>query len=369
MILQHWRKLELKINKKFHFEYLNKSLNKKLIHDIQISRTGKALIKKGTGGRSSISGHIATVFGATGFLGRYIVNKLAKHGTTVIIPWRDQDSKRHLKILGDLGQIVMMEFDLRNKTSIEESVRHSNIVYNLIGRDYETKYNFVINRNPPTNNRNFSYKDVHVYGAAAIAEACVKYNIDRLIHISALNASITSPSHFYKTKGLGEEIVHNIFPEVTIVRPSIMFGAEDRFLNFLANAKILLTINNNRELIRPTYVKDVAHALELMMFDDSTKGQIYELYGPHEYSIAEVLTMITHIIHRQPWHLNIPKPIFSIITSILNLFWWPTIAPDQIQMQCINYKTTSNAKTYTDLGIKPHHLDKLAPKYLRMNTL
>ncbi|KAG5513602.1 hypothetical protein PMAC_001034 [Pneumocystis sp. 'macacae'] len=354
MILQYWKRLKLKINKKIHFKYLNENLNKKLIHDIQISRTGKALIKKGTGGRrSSISGHVATVFGATGFLGRYIVNKLAKHGTTVIIPWRDQDSKRHLKILGDLGQIVMMEFDLRNKTSVEESIRHSNVVYNLIGRDYETK--------------NFSYKDVHVYGAATIAEACVKYNIDRLIHISALNANVTSPSHFYKTKGLGEEAVYNIFPEVTIVRPSIMFGAEDRFLSFLANAKILLTINNNRELIRPTYVKDVAHALELMMFDDSTRGQIYELYGPHEYSVAEVLTMITDIIHRRPWHFNVPKPIFSIITSILNLLWWPTIAPDQIQMQCINYKTTSNAKTYTDLGIKPHHLDKLAPKYLRIN--
>ncbi|EMR11825.1 hypothetical protein PNEG_00249 [Pneumocystis murina B123] len=352
MILQHCKSLRQKFIQTIHFRYFNYNSNKKLIHDIQISRTGKTLIKKGTEGRSSISGHIATIFGATGFLGRYLVNNLAKQGTTIIIPWRDQDSKRHLKVLGDLGQIVMMEFDLRDEISIKESVRHSNIVYNLIGRDYETK--------------NFSYEDVHIHGAAKIAKACVEYNIDRLIHISTLNANIKSPSNFYKTKALGEETVRNIFPEVTIVRPSIMFGAEDRFLNYLASTKILLTTNNNRELIRPTYVKDVAHALELIMFDESTAGQIYELYGPQEYSVAEIITMITHITHCRQWHLNVSKSIFSIIASALNLLWWPTISPDQAQTQCIDYKITNNTKTYTHLGIKPQHLDKLAFKYLRM---
>ncbi|KAG5439696.1 hypothetical protein PCK2_000736 [Pneumocystis canis] len=191
MILQYWKPLRLTLNKTPCLNFFYNNLNRKFVHDIHVSRTGKTIIKKGTGGRSSISGHISTVFGATGFLGRYLVSKLdrffihnctnirkiAKQGTTVIIPWRDQDSKRHLKILGDLGQIIMMEFDLRNETSIEESVRHSNIVYNLIGRDYETK--------------NFSYEDVHINGAIAIAKACTKYNVDRLIHVSALNANNT----------------------------------------------------------------------------------------------------------------------------------------------------------------------------------
>lgn len=103
-----------------------------------------------------------------------------------------------------------------------------------------------------------------------------------------------------------------------------------------------------------------------MMFDESTANQIYELYGPQEYSIAEIVTMINHITHHQQWHLNLPKPIFSIIASALNLLWWPTIDPDQTQRQYINYKITNNAKTYEDLGIKPHHLNKLASKYLRI---
>ncbi|RUO96079.1 hypothetical protein BC936DRAFT_142665 [Jimgerdemannia flammicorona] len=89
--------------------------------------------------RSSVNGHIATVFGCTGFLGRYVVSKLAKQGTHVVIPYRDEDSHIHLKLTGDLGQITPLEFDLKDRQTLVECVRHSDIVYNLIGRNYETK--------------------------------------------------------------------------------------------------------------------------------------------------------------------------------------------------------------------------------------
>lgn len=91
-------------------------------------------------GRHAQSGHVATVFGCTGFLGRYLVSKLAKRGVQIVAPYRDEDEKRHLRVMGDLGQIVPLEWDMRNDTQIEEAVRHSDIVYNLVGRDYETKY-------------------------------------------------------------------------------------------------------------------------------------------------------------------------------------------------------------------------------------
>lgn len=89
--------------------------------------------------RSSVSGHVATVFGCTGFLGRYIVNRLAQKGTQVIVPYRDEEEKRHLKLMGDLGQVVPMEWDLRRDDQIEECLCHSDTVYNLTGRHYETK--------------------------------------------------------------------------------------------------------------------------------------------------------------------------------------------------------------------------------------
>ena len=107
--------------------------------------------------------------------------------------------------------------DLRNKESIEESVRHSDIVINLIGREYPTK--------------NFDLDDVHVWGASRIAEAVAKYDVDRFIHMSSYNADVNSSSEFYRTKGLGEQAVRSIFPETTIVRPAPLFGYEDKLLN------------------------------------------------------------------------------------------------------------------------------------------
>lgn len=155
------------------------------LQDVAITRTGKPIIRV-QGGRSSLGGHVATVFGATGFLGRYIVNRLARQGCTVIVPYRDEMAKRHLKVTGDLGRVMFMEFDLRNTQSIEESVRHSDLVYNLVGRKYPTK--------------NFSYHDVHVEGTERIAEAVAKYDCDRFIHVSSYNADVNSPSEFFSTK-------------------------------------------------------------------------------------------------------------------------------------------------------------------------
>lgn len=155
------------------------------LQDIAITRTGKPIIRS-QGGRSSLGGHTVTVFGATGFLGRYIVNRLARRGCQVVIPFREEMAKRHLKVMGDLGRVSFMEYDLRNTQSIEESVRHSDIVFNLIGRKYPTK--------------NFSLYDVHVEGTERIAEAVAKYDVDRFIHVSSYNADKESPSEFFRTK-------------------------------------------------------------------------------------------------------------------------------------------------------------------------
>lgn len=133
-----------------------------------------------------MGGNTATVFGANGFLGRYIVQRLARTGCQVVIPYREEMAKRHLKLTGDLGRITYTEFDLRNTQSIEESVRHSDIVINMIGRNYPTK--------------NFSLFDVNVEGVERIAEAVAKYDVDRFIHMSSYNADENSPSEFFKTK-------------------------------------------------------------------------------------------------------------------------------------------------------------------------
>ncbi|KAI9670090.1 MAG: NADH-ubiquinone oxidoreductase 40 kDa subunit [Trizodia sp. TS-e1964] len=321
------------------------------IQDVTITRTGKPIIRV-QGGRSSLGGHTVTVFGATGFLGRYIVNRLARQGCTVVIPYRDEMAKRHLKVTGDLGRLHFMEFDLRNTQSIEESVRHSDVVYNLIGRTYPTK--------------NFTYEDVHVEGATRIAEAVAKYDVDRFIHVSSYNANEDSPSEFFRTKGQGEEVVRDIFPETTIVRPAPMFGFEDKLLNKLAGIKNLVTSNHMLERYWPVHAIDVGHALEIMLQDDLTASKTFELYGPENHTTAEIAKMVDKETGKHRRHINLPKIIRKPIANVLNrALWWPVACADDVEREFIDQEIDSEAQTFADLGIEPSSISSLAFHYLQ----
>ncbi|PSK42130.1 NADH-ubiquinone oxidoreductase subunit, mitochondrial [Elsinoe australis] len=325
--------------------------SKRSLQDIAITRTGKPIIRI-AGGRSSLGGHTATVFGATGFLGRYIVNRLARAGCTVVVPFREEMAKRHLKVSGDLGRVVFIEMDLRNTASIEESVRHSDIVYNLIGRDYETK--------------NFDFEDVHVDGAHRIADAVAKYDIDRFVHISSHSALMDSPSAFYRTKARGERVVRDVFPETTLVRPAPMFGFEDRLLHRLAKPGNILTSNNFQERFAPVHVLDVGEALEKMLYDDSTAGETYELYGPKVYSMGQIRDLVEREIMKQRRHINVPRQIMAPVAEILNKFlWWPTSSRDQVIREYLNQVIDPKAKTFADLDIEAGDIARFTFKYLQ----
>ncbi|KAK1766551.1 NADH-ubiquinone oxidoreductase 40 kDa subunit, mitochondrial [Phialemonium atrogriseum] len=327
------------------------ALQRRPISDVAITRTGKPIYRV-QGGRSSLGGHTATVFGATGALGRYIVNRLARQGCQVVIPYREEMAKRHLKVTGDLGRVVFMEYDLRNIDSIEESVRHSDVVYNLVGRNYPTK--------------NFSLEDVHVEGSARIAEAAAKYDVDRFIHVSSYNADPASTSEFFATKGRGEQVVRSIFPETTIVRPAPMFGFEDNLLLKLASVMNLFTANNMQERYWPVHVIEVGEALELMLYDDSTASQTFELYGPKNYSTAEIAEMVDREIYKKRRHMNVPKAILKPVAGLLNrLIWWPMMSADEVEREFHDQKIDELAKTFKDLNIEPADISKFTYHYLQ----
>ncbi|MCJ1411737.1 NADH-ubiquinone oxidoreductase 40 kDa subunit [Ptychographa xylographoides] len=322
-----------------------------LKQDVTITRTGKPVIRI-QGGRASLGGFTATVFGATGFLGRYICNRLARQGCTVVVPFREEMAKRHLKLMGDLGRVTFLEYDLRNTASLEESVRHSDIVYNLVGRDYPTK--------------NFTLEDVHVEGTERIAEAVAKYDIDRFIHVSSYNADSKSPSEFFRTKGRSEEVARSIFPETTIVRPAPVFGFEDRLLHRLAGVTNLFTSNHMQERYWPVHAIDVGTALEAMMQDDSTASQTYELYGPKNYSTAEIAELVDREIIKRRRHINVPKRILKPIANVLNkAIWWHTMSPEEIDREFLDQVIDPRAKTFKDLGIEPAELSSLTFHYLQ----
>jgi NADH dehydrogenase (ubiquinone) 1 alpha subcomplex subunit 9 len=268
-----------------------------------------------------------------------------------VIPYREERTKRHLKVTGDLGRIVFVEYDLRNKESIEASVRHSDIVYNLIGRDYPTK--------------NFSLEDVHVWGTQRVAEAVAKYDVDRFVHVSSHSASETSPSEFYRTKARSEKVARELFPETTIVRPAPVFGAEDRLLNLLANASGVYTSNHMKQTLHPVHCIDVGRALEKMMYDDSTASQTYELYGPQKFSLKEMAEMTDREVVKKGNHVNIPKAIRQPLARILNkALWWDVGSADEVEREFIDQEIDPSAKTFADLGIEPVKLESVIYEYL-----
>ncbi|PHH59173.1 hypothetical protein CDD82_2534 [Ophiocordyceps australis] len=324
--------------------------HKRLLSDVAITRTGRPLVRV-EGGRSSLGGQTATVFGATGQLGRYIVNRLARQGCTVVVPFREEMTKRHLKVTGDLGRVVFMEYDLRNTPSIEASIRHSDVVYNLVGRDYPTK--------------NFSLQDVHIGGTERIAEAVAKYDVDRYIHVSSHSAAIKSPSEFYATKARGEEVARRLFPETTIVRPAPIFGFEDNLLLKLASVLNLFTANNMQEKFWPVHSIDIGAALERILYDDSTIAQTFELYGPKQYSMAEIAGLVDKEIFKKRRHINMPKALLKPIAGMLNkVLWWHTTSADEIEREYIDQVIDPTAKTFSDLGIEPGDIANYTYLYL-----
>lgn len=214
-------------------------------------------------------------------------------------------------------------------------------------------------------NRNFDLEDVHIEGAERIAEAVAKYDVDRFIHVSSYNANPKSPSEFFRTKGRAEQVVRDIFPETTIVRPAPLFGFEDRLLHKLAGVTNLFTSNNMQERYWPVHAIDVGEALEKMLQDDNTASETFELYGPKNYSTAEIAELVDKEIIKHRQHINIPKSILKPIAGILNrVLWWPVLSADEIEREFINQVIDPKAKTFKDLGIEPAELSNLTFHYL-----
>ncbi|KAM5538694.1 hypothetical protein V8D89_007723 [Ganoderma adspersum] len=323
--------------------------SKRALHDLNVQPSGKAAIQYGPPGRSATTGQTVTVFGCTSFLGRYLVAKLAKAGSQVIIPYRDEDEKRHLKVTGDLGQITSLEWDLRRPDQIEECLRHSDIVYNLVGREYETK--------------NFSYDDVHAKGAQDIATIAAQSGVSRFVHVSHLNASHNSESAFYRSKAAGEELVKEAFPNATIVRPANMFGYEDRLLNNIAIWPIWWKLNHMQTKVRPAHVLDVAQALANTLPMAPLPGT-FNLPGPSTLTYEYLLTLVSTITYNPPSRAPVvPKSVALSLSKLAQNVWWPMLSPDEVVRRYINDADVPG--DWEAFGVVPDEIEEHAITYLR----
>lgn len=290
---------------------------------------------------------IATVFGASGFLGRYVVKRLAAQGYVVRAAVRDTESANSLRPMGAVGQIVPLYAPVGMEALVARAIEGAEIVINLAGILTEAK------------KREFFV--THTDGAARVARLACAAGA-RLVHVSAIGADPNSHSAYARSKGEGEQAVKTAHADSIILRPSIMFGPEDQFFNrfalIAAHAPVLPIVHGNT-LFQPVYVADVADAV-LSALVPASSGKLYELGGPEQKSFKALMQQMLGIIERTPCIWDMPIAIARLLASLP----YSGLSHDQITLLASDNIVAPGALGLEQLGITPSRLDLILPGYL-----
>ncbi len=296
---------------------------------------------------------VATVFGGSGFLGRYVVKRLAAAGQVVRVAVRDPEAALFLKPMGAVGQIVPLYADLRRPETIPRAVEGADIVVNLVGILAE--------------HRPGDFQRIHAAGAGAIAGASAEAGVAHLVHVSAIGADPASPSRYAASKAAGEEAVHGAFPSAVILRPSIVFGPEDRFFNrFGALAQFLpfMPVISGGSRMQPVYVGDVADAAMAALARAEAGGKIYELGGPRIFTFREILQYILKETRRSRPLIAIPPALARLQAAIAERLPGKPLTRDQLLMLARDNITSENAPGLAELGVVATPVEMVVPQYL-----
>lgn len=294
---------------------------------------------------------VATVFGGSGFIGRHVVQRLAADGWIVRVAVRDPEAAMYLKVAGEAGQIVPIAADITKPETVAKAVEDAEWVVNLVGILYE--------RGKAT------FQRVHAEGAASVARASAAAGVRRLVQMSAIGADPQSEAAYARTKAAGEAAAQAAFPDVTVVRPSIVIGPEDDFFNrFAAMARFAPALPAFPTRFQPVYVGDVAEAIVRCLGDAATKGRTYELGGPRVYSFKELMELMLEEICRPRPVVELPLWVASAQACVLQFLPVPPITPDQVRLLKVDNVVGSGALTLADLGITPTGIEAIMPGYL-----
>lgn len=294
-----------------------------------------------------MQGRLVTVFGGGGFLGRYVAQALLADGARVRVAVRNPGSAMHIKPLGNLGQVQLISADVRKPASIARAVQDADAVVNLVG--------------------SFADMDaVQNVGAGNVAKAAADAGVRSLVHISAIGADPASEAEYGQSKAGGESNVRAAFPSASILRPSIVFGREDQFINRFAGLIRMLPVVpviGADTKFQPVFVGDVAKAVVAAL--SSRDGEIFELGGPEIFSMLELNRWIAAAIGRDP--VFAPVPDFAAELLARTTGWLPgaPITPDQLKMLgCDNVVTGKDG--LAAFGIVPTPLDAIAHDWLNL---
>ena len=295
-----------------------------------------------------------TVFGGSGFLGRYVVERLADLDMTVQVAVRDPEAAKYLRTLGQVGQVTPFACDVTDAAAVARAVEGADAVVNLVG--------ILAERGRQT------FKALHADAPAAIAIAAASAGVKSLVHVSAIGAAPNALSDYARSKAAGEAALRSGFPDAVIVRPSIVFGPEDGFFNLFAGlarvAPALPLFGGGETRFQPVYVADVADAIVAALSAPSARGQTYELGGPEVCTFAELMTRMLDEIRRR--RLLVPLPFFvgDVIATVTGILPVSPVTRDQLRSLRSDNVVSADAATLADLGIAPTAMDAILQTYL-----
>jgi len=307
-----------------------------------------------------MSGNLVVVFGGSGFIGRHVVRALCRDGWRVRVAMRRPHLGGDLRLCGDVGQVQLVQANVRHRGSVARALEGADAVVNLVG--------ILAERGAQ------SFTATQAEGARAIAELAAEMGVERGVQVSAIGASPASASVYARTKAAAEAAMRTHLPRSVILRPSIVFGPEDGFFTRFAEMARLspvLPLIGGSTRFQPVYVGDVARAVAAALRGSGAEGGVFELGGPRTYTMKDLLLYITREIDRPRLLLPIPfaaaAPLGYLIgvLSRLNPFFGPPLTGDQVQLLREDNVVSAGARGFGELGITGlETVEAICPTYL-----
>ncbi len=301
--------------------------------------------------------NLVTIFGGSGFLGRYVVRQLASKGFFIRVIARNPNDALFLKVYGKVGQIQLLAGDIKEENKLGGYINGSDCVINCVATFFETRAQSFIN--------------LHIDAARNLAKTAQKEGVNQFIHISSLGASSKSSSRLLKSKGVGEEAVLNCFPNANIIRPSLIFGNEDTFFNRFAKLSLIspfIPVVGSNTKFQPVYVDDVAKAVSLLV-ETSQQKRYLDLGGDETYSFTELIQILLSEINRKRIILKIPFSLARVIAATNDFFRFilGDLVPAFLTLAQVRSLEKDNivdvkSEKFSDLGIVPMKLKIILPK-------
>lgn len=303
---------------------------------------------------------LVTIYGGSGFVGRYIARRMAKEGWRVRVAVRRPNEAMHVKPYGVPGQVEPVFCNVRDDTSVAAVMQGADAVVNCVGVLNELGKN--------------TFGAIHAEGAGRIARIAAQEGVDSLVHISAIGADPNAASEYSRTKAAGEAAVLEHFPSAVILRPSVIFGAEDGFFNRFAGMTRLspvLPIAAGETRFQPVFVDDVAKAAVKGASGEAEPG-VYELGGPEVKTFRALMAQMLEVIHRRRIILSLPGFVAYLVAlgfdilqkASFQLIENKMLTRDQLKSLKSDNVVADGARGFADLGISPVALGSVLPDYL-----